>query len=380
MVKEKPVKTALDYMLDPANRTNPCLSRDEEKALSARIIYLRDELYNAVNTYGKNLIDNHFPEFRESEGEDNHNRWRFVNEIAILYMKKLKADADEIESDAFLPEYETEKSEPHKLKLPEIKIKSTEKKLAEYNRVSRLYTEWKAAREAFIGANIGLAVLIAKRKKATVDLEDAIQDALEYGISRALDSFDPTKGIRFSTYATWWTRQTVSRYGTYYGHAIKRPVHVQEKVNKINRVTQSLITKFGEAPIEKIASGTGYSVEQILELMQAPETVSINKSIGEEGRTFLDDTPDNQTEDAYTVSAKNQIKERIHQALSILTPREQDVIKLRFGLYQRADEMTLNEIGEKWNVTRERIRQLETGAINKLRKSEKAKKLLEGLL
>lgn len=305
--------------------------------------------------------------------------------INLVDKKDLKDDDDDDEVDVTKEDLSVPKGvtvdDPVRMYLKEIGKISLLTAEEEVEIAKRMEAGDESAKKELAEANLRLVVSIAKRYVGRgMSFLDLIQEG-NLGLMKAVDKFDYTKGFKFSTYATWWIRQAITRAIADQARTIRIPVHMVETINKLVRVQRQLVQDLGRDPLpEEIAAEMNLDVERVREIQKiAQEPVSLETPIGEEEDSHLGDfIPDDEILSPQDAATFTLLKEQLNSVLETLTEREKKVLTLRFGL-DDGRARTLEEVGKEFDVTRERIRQIEAKALRKLRHPSRSKKLKDYL-
>lgn len=315
-----------------------------------------DELYKTFEKEGINLVD-------KKDLKDDDDEEVDVNKEDLSVPKGVTVD------------------DPVRMYLKEIGKISLLTAEEEVEIAKRMEAGDESAKKELAEANLRLVVSIAKRYVGRgMSFLDLIQEG-NLGLMKAVDKFDYTKGFKFSTYATWWIRQAITRAIADQARTIRIPVHMVETINKLVRVQRQLVQDLGRDPLpEEIAAEMNLDVERVREIQKiAQEPVSLETPIGEEEDSHLGDfIPDDEILSPQDAATFTLLKEQLNSVLETLTEREKKVLTLRFGL-DDGRARTLEEVGKEFDVTRERIRQIEAKALRKLRHPSRSKKLKDYL-
>jgi len=371
--REREIEERLNALIEEGKRRGSLSSKElldvlEDMNLEQEQI---DQFYDKLENLNIDTIESSVAEFLPPDD--------IVPEIEELQEIETLSEDELIDPETLVDNFSVD--DPVRMYLKEIgkvALLSTEEEVE----LAKLMAEGdKDAKRKMAEANLRLVVSIAKRYVGRGMLFlDLIQEG-NLGLIKAVEKFDYTKGYKFSTYATWWIRQAITRAIADQARTIRIPVHMVETINKVMRISRQLLQELGHDPSpEEIADDMGMPVEKVREILKiAQEPVSLETPIGEEEDSHLGDfIPDEDASEPAEAASFTLLKEQLAEVLSTLTPREEKVLRLRFGI-EDGRTRTLEEVGKEFKVTRERIRQIEAKALRKLRHPSRSKKLKDFL-
>ena len=354
-------KTPLDSLYEKGKATGEITSQELDAVIDEMELDIEDldKIYDRFASANIKIVDD-------------------MNEAALEILNIDSADDDELDSGEPKPSAVDDPVKVYLRDIGKIPLLTPEEEILLAQRGAE---GDEAARTRLIEANLRLVVSIAKKYGGRgLSFLDLIQEG-NLGLIKAVEKFDPSKGFKFSTYATWWIRQAITRAIADQARTIRIPVHMVETINKVKKASNQLLHDNGREPTaDEIGEYLDMPVEKIREILRvAQEPVSLESPVGEEEDSHLADfIADDEALAPVDAASQSLLKEAISQVLETITPREAKVLSLRFGL-EDGHPHTLEEVGRQFNVTRERIRQIEAKALRKLRNPQRSKKLRDFL-
>lgn len=362
--KKDPIRSLIETGRRNGKLTNSEIGDAVEESGHGLDVEQMEKLYEELENSGIEVVD-------DDPGD-------VLAETASLTQENAEEDYDSLTADGITID------DPVKVYLKEIgrvPLLTPEEEVELALKIQAGGPEGEKAKQRLSEANLRLVVSIAKRYVGRgMQFLDLIQEG-NLGLIKAVEKFDHTKGFKFSTYATWWIRQAITRAIADQARTIRIPVHMVETINKVKKVSSQLLHENGHEPTaDEIAERLDMPVDKVREIMRvAQEPVSLETPIGEEEDSHLGDfLPDEDAPVPAEAASQTLLKEQLAEVLKTLTPREEKVLRLRFGL-EDGRPRTLEEVGKEFNVTRERIRQIEAKALRKLRHPSRSKKLRDFL-
>ena len=393
MATAKTTKTKAQETSEKKSNTKAAADSKEKKAITAE---MRKQILHELLEQGKKNGELTYNEIAakcealEMDVDQIEKIYDFLEKQGVEVIGNFEDDLPEIEDDFNITEDELADlsvpesvsiDDPVRMYLKEIGKVPLLSSQEEAELAQKMANGDKEAKRRLAEANLRLVVCIAKRYVGRGMLFlDLIQEG-NLGLIKAVEKFDYTKGYKFSTYATWWIRQAITRAIADQARTIRIPVHMVETINKLIRVTRQLVQELGRDPLpDEVAKEMNMPIDKVGEIMKiAQEPVSLETPIGEEDDSHLGDfIQDDEAPAPSDAATFTLLKEQLMDVLNTLTPREEKVLRLRFGL-DDGRARTLEEVGKEFNVTRERIRQIEAKALRKLRHPSRSKKLKDYL-
>ena len=372
-VADKTPEEVLNALLEKGKKTGQLTNKELEVLEKLNLdAEATDKFYETIEAAGiETIIDE--DDFLPPIDDD------ILPELDEIDDFKEPTEEEMMDTDAMVDSFSTD--DPVRMYLKEIGKVALLTPDEEIDLAKRMADGDEEAKRRMAEANLRLVVSIAKRYVGRGMLFlDLIQEG-NLGLIKAVDKFDYTKGYKFSTYATWWIRQAITRAIADQARTIRIPVHMVETIHRVSRASRQLLQEYGREPtIDEIAEKLGMNADKVREIMKAAQDpVSLETPIGEEDDSHLGDfIPDEGTPTPAEAVSYQLLREQLNKVLRTLTPREEMVIKLRFGL-EDGRTRTLEEVGREFNITRERIRQIEAKALRKLRHQSRSK-ILKGFL